>query len=62
MESITAILERAQQRAEEMELPYQGALLPAEALALLREAPGGKTGGCALSGRMGLGRKNSGFG
>lgn len=42
METITAILERAQQRAKEMELPYEGALLPAEAFALLQQAPGAK--------------------
>ena len=42
MGTITAILERAQQRAKEMDLPYEGALLPAEALALLQEAPGAK--------------------
>ena len=42
METITAILERAQQRAREMDLPYEGALLPGEALELLQEAPGAK--------------------
>lgn len=42
METITAILERAQRRAQEMDLPYEGALLPAEALTLLQEAPGAK--------------------
>ena len=42
MEPITAILERAQQRAREMDLPYEGALLPGEALELLQEAPGAK--------------------
>src|SRR5690606_29178330 len=42
METITAILERAQKRADEMELPYEGALLPNEALALLQEAPEAK--------------------
>ena len=42
MGTITAILERAQQRAKEMELPYEGALLPAEAFALLQQAPGAK--------------------
>ncbi|HKX53093.1 MAG TPA: rhodanese-like domain-containing protein [Nitrosospira sp.] len=41
-ETITAILERAHTRAEEMDLPYQGALLPAEALTLLQEAPDAK--------------------
>ena len=42
METITAILDKAHQRAEEMDLPYQGALLPSEALTLLQEAPGAK--------------------
>ena len=42
METIAAILERAQQRAREMDLPYEGALLPGEALDLLQEAPGAK--------------------
>ncbi|SFU71093.1 thiosulfate sulfurtransferase [Nitrosospira multiformis] len=41
-ETITAILERAHKRAEEMDLPYQGALLPTEALTLLQEAPEAK--------------------
>ena len=42
MGAITAILERAQLRASEMSLPYEGALLPAEALTLLQEAPDAK--------------------
>ena len=42
METVTAILERAQQRAREMNLPYEGTLLPAEALTLLQEAPEAK--------------------
>ena len=42
MGTITEILERAQQRAKEMDLPYEGALLPAEALTLLQKAPGAK--------------------
>ncbi len=42
MGTITAILERAQQRAKEMDLPYEGALLPAEAFTLLQEAPRAK--------------------
>lgn len=41
-ETITAILERAHKRAEEMDLPYRGALLPTEALTLLQEAPAAK--------------------
>ena len=42
MEIISAILERAQLRAKEMDLPYEGALLPAEALSILQEAHGAK--------------------
>jgi rhodanese-related sulfurtransferase len=42
METISSKLERAQQRAQEMNLPYEGALYPAEALTLLQEAPGAK--------------------
>lgn len=42
MGTITAILERAQQRAKEMDLPYEGALLPGEAFTLLQEAPGAR--------------------
>jgi rhodanese-related sulfurtransferase len=42
VETISSILERAQQRAQEMNLPYEGALYPAEALTLLQEAPGAK--------------------
>jgi rhodanese-related sulfurtransferase len=42
METISSILERAQQRAQEMNLPYEGALYPAEALTLLQTAPGAK--------------------
>ena len=42
MEAITTILNKGQERAQEMDLPYQGALLPAEALTLLQEAPGAK--------------------
>ena len=36
METTAAILEKAQQRAEEMELPYKGALLPIEAYRVLQ--------------------------
>lgn len=39
MDDIDNILQAAQQRAEEMGLPYKGALLPAEAIALLRAKP-----------------------
>ena len=42
MGTITAILERAQKRAKEMDLPYEGALLPEEAFTLLQEAPGAR--------------------
>jgi rhodanese-related sulfurtransferase len=42
METISSILERAQQRAQEMNLPYEGALYPAEALSLLQAAPGAR--------------------
>ncbi|TDI82125.1 MAG: rhodanese-like domain-containing protein [Betaproteobacteria bacterium] len=42
METITVILERAQQRAKELNLSYEGALLPAEALTFLQEAHGVK--------------------
>jgi rhodanese-related sulfurtransferase len=40
MGKITAILQAAQQRAEEMNLPYEGALYPVEAFEILRSAPG----------------------
>ncbi|WP_295628737.1 rhodanese-like domain-containing protein [uncultured Nitrosomonas sp.] len=36
METTAAILEKAHQRAEEMELPYKGALLPMEAYRILQ--------------------------
>ena len=42
METVAAILERAQLRAKEMDLPYEGALLPAEALSILQEDHGAK--------------------
>lgn len=42
MEKVTTILEKAQERAEEMDLPYKGALLPAEAFELLKETPNAK--------------------
>ncbi len=38
METTAAILEKAQQRAEEMGLPYKGALLPIEAYRVLQES------------------------
>jgi len=42
MVTISEILERAQARGREKKLPYQGALLPAEAYELLQKAPGAK--------------------
>jgi rhodanese-related sulfurtransferase len=42
MEEINNILKTATQRAEEMDLPYKGVLLPTEALAVLRAMPGAK--------------------
>jgi rhodanese-related sulfurtransferase len=42
MGGISEILSRAQQRARESALPYQGALLPEEAFLLMRGAPGAK--------------------
>ena len=40
MESTESILEKARQRVKKMDLPYKGALLPAEAYQLLDEASG----------------------
>jgi rhodanese-related sulfurtransferase len=37
METLAAILEKAQQRAQELGLPYKGALLPMEAYYVLQE-------------------------
>ena len=42
MGKITEILNAAQQRAKESNLPYEGALTPAEAYELLKSAPGAK--------------------
>ncbi|MDH4216555.1 MAG: rhodanese-like domain-containing protein [Gallionella sp.] len=42
MGKITTILQSAQQRAREMSLPYEGALLPGEAYEILQSAPGAK--------------------
>ena len=42
MGKITTILQAAQQRAEELNLPYGGALYPAEAFQILQSAPGAK--------------------
>lgn len=42
MGKITAILQAAQQRAKELNLPYEGALYPAEAYDILKSAPGAK--------------------
>ena len=40
METTASLLKKAQQRADEMELPYKGALLPAEAYQVLQESAG----------------------
>jgi rhodanese-related sulfurtransferase len=42
MGKITEILNTAQKRAKEMNLPYEGALLPNEAYEILQTAPGAK--------------------
>lgn len=42
MGKITAILQAAQQRAKEMNLPYEGALYPGEAHEILQSAPGAR--------------------
>ena len=42
MGKITAILQAAQQRAVEMNLPYEGALYPGEAYEVLHSAPGAR--------------------
>lgn len=42
MGNITAILQSAQQRAQQMGLPYQGALTPQETFDLLNSAPGAR--------------------
>jgi rhodanese-related sulfurtransferase len=42
MGKITAILQAAQQRAKDLSLPYEGALLPGEAYEISRAAPGAK--------------------
>ena len=42
MGKITAILQAAQQRAKEINLPYEGALYPGEAYEILQSAPGAK--------------------
>ncbi len=42
MGKITAILQAAQDRAREMNLPYEGALYPDEAHEILQSAPGAK--------------------
>lgn len=42
MTTITDILKAAQNRAKEMSLPYEGALLPSEVYELLQRAPGAK--------------------
>lgn len=42
MGKITEILSKAQQRAKEANLPYEGAILPSEAYEILQSAPGAK--------------------
>lgn len=42
MSKISETLKVAQQRAKDMSLPYEGALLPAEAYLILQEAPAAK--------------------
>lgn len=42
MGKITAILQTAQQRAKELNLPYKGTLYPDEAYEILQSAPGAK--------------------
>jgi rhodanese-related sulfurtransferase len=42
MKVISEILNKAHERAQEMRLPYAGALLPAEAYELMQKAPGAK--------------------
>ena len=42
MGKITAILQAAQQRAKELNLSYEGALLPVETYEILQSAPGAK--------------------
>ena len=42
MATITEILNAAQQRAKEMNLPYEGALLPDEAYQIMQSAPGAR--------------------
>lgn len=42
MGKITAILQNAQQRAKEMNVPYEGALFPNEAYEILQSAPGAR--------------------
>ncbi len=42
MGKITAILQTAQQRANDLNLPYEGSLMPMEAFEIMRFAPGAK--------------------
>ena len=60
MESISEILNKAKLRAEQMKLPYAGALLPIEAYELMRNEAGefpcelsGPCGHLALEGEIG---------
>ena len=49
MGKISAILQAAQQRARELNLPYEGALYPDETYEILQSAPGAK--GAEIDGR-----------
>src|SRR4030081_3654414 len=42
MDDISEILNKARQRAQELRLPYGGALLPQEAYELMQKAPGAR--------------------
>ena len=42
MDDMSEILNKARQRAQEMKLPYAGALLPAEAYQLMQKNPGAR--------------------
>ena len=42
MDDVSEILNRARQRGQQMGLPYAGALLPAEAFAVMKNAPGAR--------------------
>ncbi|HEX9450190.1 MAG TPA: rhodanese-like domain-containing protein [Burkholderiales bacterium] len=42
MDDVSEILNKARQRAQELRLPYAGALLPVEAYELMQKAPGAR--------------------